>query len=233
MPAPAQFAELYADFDAPIQAFDCGQKCAPFNGGVPVCCDTRHSVPTAYPAEWVYLQESTDLWHTWQPDDPADRDRLAAEAGPDLVLIECRGAAHCQRGFRSIVCRSFPFFPYHDAAGEFLGLACYHDYEDRCWVISNLDRVDDAYREQFVRAYERLFELMPGEQDSFRDHAERLRAEFVAAGRRIPLLHRDGADYLVEPVSGRLERQDARRFSKHGPFAVGDRLRFPDEIPTG
>ncbi|HUF38867.1 MAG TPA: hypothetical protein VMN57_10110 [Anaerolineales bacterium] len=230
MPAPSDFAALYAAFDAPIQAFDCGAKCAPYNGGVPVCCDTRHSVPAAYQAEWVYLIENTDLWHPWQPDDPADHTRLSAEAGPDLVLIECRGAARCQREFRSLACRSFPFFPYHDSTGGFLGLACYHDYEDRCWVISNLDRVDDAYRDQFVRSYERLFALLPDERESFRYQSERLREALHAEGRRIPLLHRAGGDYLVDPVTERLERIDARRLAKHGPYAVAERLRFPDEI---
>jgi len=232
VPTPSDFAELYAAFDAPIQAFDCGEKCAPFNGGVPVCCDTGHSVPTAYPAEWVYLQEHTDLWHPWQPSDPADHARLSEQAGPDLVLIECRGAAHCERDFRSLACRSFPFFPYHDSRGAFLGLACYREYEDRCWVISSLDQVDAAYRDQFVRTYERLFELMPEERESFLYESERTRAEFIARGLRIPLLHRDGGDYLVDPGSEHLARADARRFARHGPFAVAARLRFPDEIAS-
>ena len=232
MPTPSDFVDLYTAFDAPIQTFDCGEKCAPYNGGVPICCDTRHSVPTAYRAEWIYLQDNTNLWHPWRPDDPGDHARLTEQAGPDLVLIECRGAAHCERDYRSLACRSFPFFPYHDSQGDFLGLACYHEYEDRCWVISRLDRVDNVYRGQFVRAYERLFELIPAERESFRFQSETLRAEFAESRRRFPLLHRNGADYLIHPGTEHLDLHDARRFPMHGPFAIAERLRFSDEISS-
>jgi hypothetical protein len=232
VPSPTDFAELYTAFEAPIQAFDCGEKCAPYNGGVPVCCDTRQSVPTAYQAEWIYLQENTDLWHPWEPDDPADHARLAGQAGPDLVLIECRGAAHCQRDYRSLACRSFPFFPYHDTAGAFLGLACYHDYEDRCWVISNLEHVAGVYRDQFALAYERLFDLVPGERESFQYQSETLRNEYTARKSRFPMLHLDGLDYLVDPTTEDLYRMDAGRFEKHGPIETAARLRLPDEIPS-
>ena len=230
MPAPTDFAEIYAAFDAPISVFDCGEKCAPYNGGVPVCCDTGHSVPTAYTEEWVYLQENTDLWHPWAPEDGALYDRLAGEAGPDLILIECQGAARCQRDFRSLVCRAFPFFPYIDSQGNFLGLATYWEYEDRCWVISNLDRVTDAFRAAFVRAHERLFELKPEEVGAFAAQSNRMRSVFSEEDRSIPLLHRDGSAYEIDPRTEALRPRSPQSFPKHDPFIAMNALRFPEEI---
>lgn len=230
MPTPDDFAQIYAAFDGPISHFDCGEKCAPYNGGVPICCDTRHSVPTAYHEEWTYLQENTDLWHLWAPENQADFDRLAAEAGSELVLIECQGAARCQRDYRSLVCRSFPFFPYIDSSGQVLGLSVYWEYEDRCWVISNLDRVSDDYRAAFIQAHERLFTLKPGEKNNFVSHSARMREVFAAEDRAIPLLHRDGNAYALDPRTEALRPQAAGRFPKHGPYAVMDTLRFPEEM---
>ena len=42
---PADFASLYDGFTAPVSRFDCGRKCAPLNGGEPVCCSTQNAVP--------------------------------------------------------------------------------------------------------------------------------------------------------------------------------------------
>ena len=42
---PQDFADIYVGFDAPVSRFDCGRKCAPLNGGQPVCCTTGDAVP--------------------------------------------------------------------------------------------------------------------------------------------------------------------------------------------
>ena len=218
--------QLYAAFDAPIAAFDCGQKCAPYNHGVPFCCDTCHAVPTAYPAEWDYLQANTDLWHRWQAETPAETTRLQREAGPELVLIECQGHERCQRDFRSLVCRAFPFFPYFDSRGRLLGLSYYWEYEDRCWVISNLQIVGHTYRQQFIQAYETIFEKLPGERDTFRFHSAEMRRVFRKRRRTIPLLHRNGQAYKISPASERMRRVPPASFPKHGPYEIADMLPF-------
>ncbi len=229
MPTPDDFQKLYSQFEAPIAAFDCGKKCAPYNHGVPFCCDAVHAVPTAYHAEWAHLQANTDLWRPWQAEDPEETASLEADAGPDLKLIVCKGHQFCQRGFRSLVCRAFPFFPYVDAADAFLGLSFYAEYADRCWVISNLDIVTPEYRAQFVAAYDRLFELMPGERENFKNHSFEMRGEFALRSRAIPLLHRNGQNYTINPFSGKLRRARPGAFPKYGPYRVADRLLFPDE----
>jgi len=229
MDNPAQFASLYAEFDAPITSLDCGTKCAPYNNGIPVCCDTRHAVPTAYSAEWHYLQVNTDLWHLWIGETHAETARLQDEA-PHLILIECLGHQHCQRNYRSLTCRAFPFAPYLNSVGQFLGLTYYWEYEDRCWVISNLDVVTDEYRRQFVNAFERVFDQISGERDGFAQHSAEMRRVFAKDEQMIPLLHRDGGAFYVNPTTETLSPTQADAFPKYDPFAVMDELRFPDEI---
>jgi hypothetical protein len=227
---PSAFASLYARFDAPIATLDCGKKCAPYNEyGAPFCCDTRHAVPTAYHAEWEYLQKNTSMWHPWQADTSEETDRLKAEAPFGQVLIECQGHLRCQRPFRSLVCRAFPFFPYITKQGQFIGLSYYWEYEDRCWVINHLEAVTPEYSAQFVAAFDVLFEQMPDELETFGYHSGIMRRYFGHRRRRMPLLHRAGYAAEVNPKSGEIQPADSSAWPKYGPYAVADALRFPGE----
>jgi len=226
------FAALYAAFDAPIAALDCGEKCAPYNEyGVPFCCDTRHAVPAAYEDEWAYLRARTRLWHVWTAETPEETAALQAETPAGQVLLACQGAAACQRRFRTLTCRAFPFFPYLDSKGRFLGLSCYWEYEDRCWVANNLHMVTDAYRRQFVAAFEMLFAHKPEEKHTFAAHSAHMRVVFIRRRRRIPLLHRNGGVYQISPRRERLRRVHPEDLPKHGPYRVAAWLPFPDELP--
>ncbi|MBC8509465.1 MAG: hypothetical protein ISR58_20675 [Anaerolineales bacterium] len=220
----------YNNFAAPIAAFDCGSKCSPYNErGVPFCCDTRHSVPTAYQAEWQYLQENTDLWHIWESGDLIETSRLRAETPADMILIECQGHQKCQRDFRSMTCRAFPFFPYISSEDEFLGLSYYWEYEERCWVINNLDVVTSEYREEFVRTYDELFATESNERNNFAYHAEIMRKKFDEFERQIPLIHRDGNTYLIDPNNERMQIVSPQGLPKFGPYEIAAMLPFPDE----
>jgi len=224
------FASLYAEFDAPIAALDCGEKCAPYNErGVPFCCDTRHAVPAAYQREWDYLSANTDLWHLWKGDDAEDAAELQEGTPPGMLLIECRGHRHCQRGFRSLTCRAFPFFPYFSTAGDWLGLTYYWDYEDRCWVISHLDAVTDEYRAQFMRSFARLFDAYPQERAIYAHQSALMRDAFQRRRRAIPLLHRNGGFYKISPASERLRRVGVQDLPKHGVYRLAAEMPFPDE----
>jgi len=225
------FARLYAGFEAPIAALNCGDRCAPYNEhGVPFCCDTRHAVPTAYLDEWEYLQAHTDLWHEWEGEDPVESDYLRQQTPEGQVLIACRGHLLCQRSFRSLTCRSFPFFPYLDRQGRFLGLSYYWEFEDRCWVISNLHVVSAEYRQQFITAFEQLFEAYPQERENFRHHSAVMRRIFGRRHRAIPLLHRNGGCYKITPRSGRMRRVPVEKLPKFGPYRLAAELPFPDEL---
>jgi hypothetical protein len=236
---PAEFKDFYAHFDAPIAAFDCGQRCAPHNeSGKPFCCDICHAVPTAYANEWKYLQPNTDLWFEWDGspcvDTPEEVEeefaRLSGDLPDNMILIQCQGPDMCQRDFRGLTCRQFPFFPYVDSQGEFLGLSYYWEYEDVCWVVSNLQVVTEEYRKQFIRAFEFVFERMPEERETYRVHAEVMRDEFNEKHRAIPLLHRNGHFYKISSHNERMRRVSVDELPKFGPYKIAAEIPFPDEI---
>ncbi|NJC98335.1 MAG: hypothetical protein C3F07_00590 [Anaerolineales bacterium] len=216
--------DLYYGFDSPIATLDCGRKCAPHNpSGKPFCCDVCHAVPAAYKSEWNYLEPNTMLWHVWRGDEcesatKRDRARVKAEMPKDMILLACLGPSHCQRDFRALSCRQFPFFPYVTSNYRFIGLAYEWEFESKCWVISNLSRVTRKYREEFVRTYDHLFALFQGEFDSYAHHSERMRNHFSAHKRRIPILHRNGKFYLVSPVNERVELISPEKLQKFGPY---------------
>jgi hypothetical protein len=221
---PGEIRELYDGLDTPITSLDCGSKCAPHNpSGKPFCCDICHAVPAAYKGEWAYLKESTDLWHEWRGDEcaadaAANRRRLEQETPRSMVLLACLGPDRCQRQFRALSCRQFPFFPYVSSDYRFLGLAYEWQFEQQCWAISHLERVSMRYRQEFVAAYDRLFALFQEEFEAYALYSERMRRAFTEQRRRFPLLHRNGLAYLVSPGSERMRRIDAGSLPCFGPY---------------
>ena len=214
---------LYDRFNAPVAALDCGRKCAPHNpSGKPFCCDICHAVPAVYQQEWLYLQPNTDLWHEWRGDEcgkhPEDPAELNEHTPEHMRLLACQGPSRCQRDFRALSCRQFPFFPYIGADLRFLGLAYEWEFEQQCWVISNLGEVTAAYRQEFVRTYDELFAQWPQEFESYVLLSEEARERFAARRRRVPLLHRNGGYYLVSPGSERMQRVAAERLPRFGPY---------------
>lgn len=215
--------DLYDAFNEPVTAFDCGQKCAPFNpSGKPFCCDICHAVPVAYKQEWAYLKERTDLWHLWRgdecPEDPTDPALLQEETPEHLLLMACKGPAHCQRQYRSSSCRQFPFFPYVSSDYRFIGLAYEWEFEPTCWVISHLDTVTEAYRREFIQFYDDIFCLWPDEFESYAALSEDMRTAFGQQKRRIPILHRNGGVYLLSPQSERLAKTQFASLKKFGYY---------------
>ena len=209
---PQDIRELYDRFNSPIAELDCGKKCAPHNpSGKPFCCDICHAVPAVYKSEWHYLEDSTELWHKWRGDEcgttsTKDRAELRANTPKNMVLLACLGPTQCERDFRALSCRQFPFFPYVTSDFRFIGLAYEWEFENKCWVISNLSRVTQQYRTEFIETYDRLFALFQNEFENYAYHSEKLRAAYAHQKRRFPLLHRNGQSYLVSPGSERMQR---------------------------
>ena len=79
------------------------------------------------------------------------------ELTSDCMAIHCKGARYCERDNRTIACRGFPFYPYLTRQKEFVGIGTYWVFEDRCWMMSNLEIVDRAFVEQFIATYEAMF----------------------------------------------------------------------------
>ena len=152
-----------------------------------------------------------------------------AQTPKGQVLIECKGHLHCQRQYRSLTCRAFPFFPYFTLKGEFIGISYYWEYEDRCWIISHLDQVSSGYVSEFVTIYETIFQVYPEEKEAFRYHSSMMRRLFSRRKRAIPLLHRNGRAYKISPRDGRKRKISAQDLPKYGPYRVASKLLFPDE----
>ena len=217
---------LYTGFNTSISKLDCGQMCAPYNpSGKPFCCDICYAVPAAYESEWGALELVTDLWHVWRGDEcegdeePAShRTRVESETPGGMLLLACLGPDRCERENRLISCRQFPFFPYVTSDYRFLGLAYDWEFENKCWVLSNLGRVSDAYRESFVRTYDHIFALFQNEFESYAVRSEEMREHFITQRRRIPLIHREGGYRLVSPGSGRIYRVDASQLPRFGVY---------------
>lgn len=221
------FRKLYDRFNAPVTDVDCGMMCAPHNpSGKPFCCDICQAVPAAYHTEWRYLRDHTALWREWGVEDsgpagcpdPGEVEDLRETTPDTMLLLACRGPHACERDFRALSCRQFPFFPYITADGRFIGLAYEWAFEPVCWVISHLGRVSDQYRIEFIAAYDELFNQWPHEMENYAALSEEMRAQFSADRRRIPVFHRRGGWYLLSPSSERLTRIDPQRLPKFGPY---------------
>lgn len=222
--APNDIRALYDGFNSPITDFDCGKMCAPHNAsGKPFCCDICHAVPAVYKSEWNCLEKNTSLWHKWRGDECEDTTlkeiaHVKADLPRNMTLLACLGPSHCQRNFRVLSCRQFPFFPYVTSDYRFIGLAYEWQFEATCWVISHLSQVTQTYREEFVRTYDRLFALFQDEFDQYAYHSEIMRTEFVKRKKRFPLLHRNGRYYLVGAASESLQRVDSQSLPRFGYY---------------
>lgn len=214
---------LYSHFDQPVTTQDCGLMCAPHNpNGKPFCCDICYAVPVAYRQEWDYLKRHTSLWNPWRGDEcatePVDPQLLQADTPEHLCLLACQGPALCQREYRSMSCRQFPFFPYITTDDRFIGMTCHWDFEPYCWVISHLRAVTPDFRREFVETYDSLLWEYPEDYDSYYYLSEDMRVQFSKLKRRIPILHRNGGYYLLSPKDERLRKVTPAQFAQFGPY---------------
>ena len=225
------FEDLYKLFSEPLTDLDCGKKCGPYNDyGVPVCCDIQILVPAAYEEEWAYLQKTTDLWHLWQSHQGNDPVDLQEELQSGQVTLECLGYPRCQRPYRSITCRAFPFYPYLSSGGEFSGLAYYRDFRDQCWIISNLEVVSQDYKEEFQGAYQKLFEVYPETRTEFLEFSAYMREKSSRTGEDLIVVGFSGLFYLVNPSTEELSEINPDDLESYGPFKIAKELVFPDEM---
>lgn len=200
--SPAHFAKIYDMFSAAIaKELDCGRVCAPLNDGSPVCCSTENAIPIVEKEEWQLLKSRTDLWSKYKPTDAASR-KVVKELPSTTCAVECKGAAFCERDNRSLACRSFPFYPYITADREIIGLSYYWVFEDRCWVISNLQVVERKFIKQMMKTYEYLFEKDEDQFEAFYDQSASMRRTFSRWNRPIPIIGRKGGYFMVLPKSG-------------------------------
>jgi len=225
------FKELYQEFSLPLSGIDCGEKCGPFNDyGIPVCCDIKLVIPSAYYLEWEYLRAETELWHLWKGSGAIEQEELIQDVQPGQQLLQCLGHPSCQRSYRSITCRAFPFYPYLDRDGDLLGLAYYREFRDQCWIISNLTVVTAEYKEQFQRTFEKLFQRFPDTKENYLHFSSYMRGQVADAGENLTLLDFTGRVFRVNPISEQVREISYRDLENYGPFGIVKDLVFPDEI---
>ena len=205
-PTPKHYADIYKTLQAPIsKVYDCGQKCAPYNNGEPVCCTTGHAIPIVEHSEYTLLKSRTDMWRPFKPSGAAERAEVADLKGSDCRAVQCNGARHCERDNRSMACRTFPFYPYFDPAGELIGLATYWTFEGQCWVISNITIVEKPFVDEMVLAHEMLFKADPQWRETYKQQSATMRRVYSRKGERFPVIHRDGGYFWVLPkAAGRM-----------------------------
>jgi hypothetical protein len=214
------FDAIYRMFSASIaKGLDCGKFCSPLNGGVPVCCSTDNAIPIVEKEEWDLLKSRSDLWRKFQPSDYVSK-KIVKDLPSTTCAVECKGAAFCERDNRSLACRSFPFFPYFTKVGTLIGLTCYWAFEDRCWVISNLQVVEKEFVDEMIAAYEYLFEKDEDQYQAYYRESSTMRRVFSRRNQVIQVLGRDMDYLLVLPKShGRIVPTDQTGFLPNKTFS--------------
>ena len=220
----ATFRDIHARFNAAISRYDCGKWCAPLNNGEPVCCSTRQAIPIVQRNEYKVLRQRTDMWHKFKPFDAASR-AVATDLHASCLAVECRGARHCERENRTLACRAFPFFPYFPREGNFVGLAFYWTFADRCWVMSHLEVVKRDFVSEFCAAYELLFADDADERQAFREQSAAVRRVYTRWKKPIPIIAREGGYLSVAPGNGELRPAKVSEFERHGPYVSAQAYR--------
>jgi len=143
---------------------------------------------------------------------------MSAETPYTMRLLACLGPDQCQREYRSLSCRQFPFFPYITSDYGFLGMAYNWEFEDTCWVISHLGKVSEGYHQEFIEFYDDFFSTWPHELDHYAARSEQMREYFITQNRSIPILHREGGCFLLRPINERLRGIDPERLPQYGSY---------------
>ncbi|MCW8914285.1 MAG: hypothetical protein OQK24_00365 [Magnetovibrio sp.] len=214
---PGTFRKIFDFFDAPIMSVDCGKHCMPLNDGVPVCCDTGNAIPVMQKAEWKHLRTRSKMWGKFTPYDENSQE-IVDELSDSCKAVECKGFKKCERDNRSLACRTFPFFPYFTKDGELLGLSYYWHFEDTCWVISNMKKVDQRFIDQFLEAYEILFADDDEELEVFQDYSASQRRVFSRRKQDIPVINRKGKVLLIRPKGKGVKKGSLKDLPKFAPF---------------
>ena len=180
------FSALYELLDAPVTAFDCGQLCAPANGGVPVCCDHDKVIPVLYKGEFKMLMERTELWRPWKAETRAEK-KMKSELS-DYALCVCKGAAFCERDNRSLNCRTFPFAPYFDHDGVLSGLVFdYEAAEGKCPLLDLPGVATRSYIEQSLDFWAAVCTADRSEAEFQWQECEKIRRVFGKKNQPVPV----------------------------------------------
>jgi len=200
-----------------VSRYDCGRFCSPLNNGEPVCCSTDNAIPIVDKTEFQLLKSRSDLWHLYKPTDATSR-QIVDELHKSCTAIECKGARFCERDNRTMACRAFPFYPYITRDDKLLGLATYWGFEDRCWLISNMQVVERDFMQEFIAAYEYIFARDPEEYKAMKSQSAYHRRTFSRRGEPIALIGRDGGFFNILPHARGIVPLAADKLPQYGAY---------------
>jgi hypothetical protein len=90
--------------------------------------------------------------------------------------------------------------------------------EDKCWGISNLAKVTDHYRKQFVHTFDQIFALFQDEFENYALRSEEMHEEFPSKQENIPILHRDEGYLHIIPSNERILPLEAEQPPRFGAY---------------
>jgi hypothetical protein len=139
-------------------------------------------------------QKRSDLWRKHVPTGPDAHLRDQAR-GCDVFAV-CKGHQHCEREHRSLACRTFPFEPYLDHDGEFVGIVFAFDQAHLCQLITSEHEISPEFVRQGCAMWRRMFELDAEERAFYAGCSRTLRRQFGRRGESIPVFSEHGVRAL-------------------------------------
>ena len=165
---------IYRNFDSTPTSFDCGKVCAPKNEGIPFCCDSGWLLPVMYKREFAYLKEKTNLWKRFRPKTKHEKN-IVEETDKETVFGECLGHERCDRRYRSVSCRIFPFEPYLDLEGNLLGIVFNYTLGNKCPLVDKPKLISKKFISDQIRMWNYIFKKELSERDVYRDQSIQIR----------------------------------------------------------
>ena len=171
---PKDWERIYKAFMLTAIKDDCGKLCAPDEDDIPICCNEERALPVLYKSEYDFVIKRTKMWKKLKPRTATEK-KIVEETDDDNVYVRCRGHKACDRDYRGITCRIFPFYPYLNLDGELLGLCYNYAVDDDCWLVDKPEIVEREYIERTLEFWEFIFERMPEEKELFMEESTNLR----------------------------------------------------------
>ncbi len=82
-----------------------------------------------------------------------------------------------------------------------------------------MDQVTPEYRQEFVKTFDLIFSYWMDDFDSYAALSEEVREHYLSVHKRLPLLHRNGSDYLISPKNERMIKTNLSNLKTHPPYA--------------
>lgn len=197
--------------DEPPVSIDCGTLCY-MDGRGPLCCVTDEAVPSVYHWEWKYLKKRTKMWTRWHPRNEEERETFMDYKADCDVYVKCKGAALCDRRYRSFVCRVFPLEPYVENDWSMSGLIFNTDFLEGCPLARRPKDLRPQYVNAVLMGWQWLISVEHEMHEIYRDWSQVLRRRMGQLGKPIRGYDLEGRWTILRP-----KRRGPSTGSGHGP----------------